>query len=102
MLQRNSQVFTKPHEFLPERFSKENSEKISKYDFLPFSGGQRNCIGKEAAMKEIKIMTAHLLRNYRIEASGTTNDLKLVIKITFESLNGIYIRLHPRLRYEYS
>lgn len=37
--------FIRPSEFIPERFSRENKNKIPKGSYLPFGDGPRKCIG---------------------------------------------------------
>ncbi|XP_053398219.1 cytochrome P450 4A12A-like [Mercenaria mercenaria] len=51
-------------EFKPERFSKENVDKIEHFQYVPFSAGPRNCIEQNFAMNEEKVVLSKLLRNF--------------------------------------
>ncbi|XP_053397496.1 ultra-long-chain fatty acid omega-hydroxylase-like [Mercenaria mercenaria] len=51
-------------EFKPERFSKENIDKIEHFQYVPFSAGPRNCIGQNFALNEEKVVLSKLLRNF--------------------------------------
>ena len=53
-------VFPQPKQFRPERFLE---RQYSPYEFLPFGGGNRRCIGSAFAQYEMKIMLATLLRD---------------------------------------
>lgn len=50
--------------FRPERFLE---RKFSPYEFLPFGGGHRSCIGSALAMMEMKLVLATILRHWRLE-----------------------------------
>lgn len=51
-------VYPEPKQFRPERFL---SRQFSPYEYLPFGGGSRRCIGAELAQLEMKIVLATIL-----------------------------------------
>ena len=51
--------------FNPDRFSPENVEKFHPYQFIPFGGGKRRCLGNVFAKNEVKIVLVYLYRRFR-------------------------------------
>lgn len=45
LLHRNENIFTKPEDFIPERFLDEDNKSKFIFAYIPFSAGARNCIG---------------------------------------------------------
>lgn len=43
---RNEDIWSEPNKFDPLRFSPEEKAKRHQYTYIPFSGGNRSCIGK--------------------------------------------------------
>lgn len=61
----DSQIYTNPAQFDPDRFSTERSEDKQKLSsHIAFGGGIRECLGKEFARLEIKLFAALLVRDY--------------------------------------
>lgn len=61
-------VYPEPNIYRPERFNPDLENNPAKtYDYVPFGGGMRECIGKEFARLEMKILAVHLLRDYHWE-----------------------------------
>ena len=59
--QLDPQVFIQPQKFNPENF--DSSKKLKPSSYIPFGGGMRECLGKEFAKLEMKILAALLIRN---------------------------------------
>ncbi|KAH8422605.1 cytochrome P450 [Aspergillus melleus] len=62
--------FSRPDEFLPERWLEEGKEDFANDDkaaFQPFSAGPRNCLGMNFARTETRIIFARLLLNFEME-----------------------------------
>ncbi|WP_027125680.1 cytochrome P450 [Gelidibacter mesophilus] len=63
-IHRHPELWERPLEFLPERFS-EGSRKFSS-QYFPFGAGPRKCIGNNFAMFEMIIAVTELIRNYKV------------------------------------
>jgi cytochrome P450 len=61
---RRSEVFPDPTRFNPERFLK---QKFSPYEYLPFGGGDRGCIGMAFSMFEMKLVLATILSGLQLD-----------------------------------
>ncbi len=61
---RRSEVFPDPTRFNPERFLK---QKFSPYEYLPFGGGDRGCIGMAFSMFELKLVLATILSGLQLD-----------------------------------
>lgn len=60
----NPQIFAEPERFLPSRFIERT---YSPFEFLPFGGGNRRCIGAAFALYEMKIVLGTLLSRFAFE-----------------------------------
>ncbi|BDA70197.1 cytochrome P450 [Calothrix sp. PCC 7716] len=61
---RRQDLYPNPDEFKPERFLE---RQYSAYEFLPFGGGARRCIGLAFAQFEMKLVLAKILTSYQLE-----------------------------------
>jgi cytochrome P450 family 110 len=57
-------LYPNPKQFQPERFLE---KKFSSYEFIPFGGGARRCIGEALAMLEMKLALVAILSRYELE-----------------------------------
>ncbi|AFZ32474.1 Unspecific monooxygenase [Gloeocapsa sp. PCC 7428] len=60
---RRPETYPQPEEFLPERFL---ARKFSPYEYLPFGGGIRGCIGVAFSMYEMKLVLATILSRFHL------------------------------------
>ncbi len=56
-------LYPEPKQFKPERFLE---SQFSPYEFIPFGGGSRRCIGEALAIFEMKLVLATILSRYQL------------------------------------
>ncbi len=76
-MHRDPSLWDHPLVFNPDRFSPGNSRGRDRWQFLPFGGGPRSCIGDHFAMLEATLGLATIIRNTEIESLDDTFPLAL-------------------------
>ncbi|MDZ8228013.1 cytochrome P450 [Nostoc sp. ChiVER01] len=63
LLHQNQDLYPQPQQFKPERFLE---RQYSPYEFMPFGGGTRSCIGASLALFEMKLILATIFSHYQL------------------------------------
>jgi len=79
-------LYPQPHEFRPERFLE---RQFSAFEFMPFGGGARRCIGYALAMYELKIVLGTLLAHYNFELASDRPAIPERRGVTLGMKNGV-------------
>ncbi len=66
VIHRHPAYWQRPEKFDPERFSPEHPEDRPRYAYFPFGGGPRQCIGKDMALVEARLILATVAGRYRL------------------------------------
>jgi cytochrome P450 len=93
-VQRDPALWDDPLTFDPDRFSPENSKGRDRWQYLPFGGGPRSCIGDHFAMLEATLALATIVRRARIQS--VDDDFPLAVPFTMVAGGPIRARVHAR------
>ncbi|XP_060976032.1 cytochrome P450 4A25-like isoform X1 [Dama dama] len=89
-LHHNPKVWPNPEVFDPTRFAPGSTRHS--HAFLPFSGGPRNCIGKQFAMNELKVAVALTLLRFELSPDPSRVPVPMPV-LVLKSKNGIHLQL---------
>jgi len=94
-LQRHRKWWNEPDAFDPDRFDREESKEAIKHAYLPFSMGQRVCLGAAFALQEAVLIILCLLRDFEILPVGN-HEPQPIGRLTIRSANGVVLKLRKR------
>jgi cytochrome P450 len=89
------EIYPDPLEFRPERFAPDAERKYSPYEYLPFGGGARLCLGQPLAMMEIKIALAIILQKFRLDLVPEQT-VKAIFRGSLYPKNGLRVTVNPQ------
>ncbi|KAM7429821.1 hypothetical protein ABFA07_019388 [Porites harrisoni] len=89
------EYWNKPEEYNPYRFEDEELLKRSHYNYFPFSLGPRNCIGKNFAQIEAKVLLSRFLQTFKFSlVPGQSRDV--LERVTLRPKDGVMCTLTKR------
>ncbi|MEG4069747.1 cytochrome P450 [Microcoleus sp. Pol11C2] len=87
-------IYPEPKRFKPERFLE---RQFSPYEYLPFGGGNRRCIGAAFAMFEMKLVLAKVLSRYSLELAENRPVLPVRRGLTMAPAGGVRLVVKGRI-----
>jgi cytochrome P450 len=93
MVHRRPDLYPDPQEFRPERFL---GKRPDPYEWTPFGGGVRRCLGMAFALFEMKIVLARLLGTAELELAEAGPTQAVTRGFFIAPARGLPIRVRPR------
>lgn len=93
-VQRDPALWDDPLRFDPDRFTPENMKARDRWQYVPFGGGPRSCIGDHFAMLEATLALATIVRRVQIES--LEGDFPLAVPFTMVPGGPIPARVTTR------
>jgi cytochrome P450 len=95
LLHRHKKLWDQPDHFIPERFLGEQADKISKFQYVPFSIGPRICAGMAFGMTEAILCLATFGQRLQLRLQPGT-DVQPVCRLTLRPRNGLPMVVQAR------
>lgn len=86
-------TYPDPMSFKPERFL---DKKPGPFEYLPFGGGHRRCIGAAFANYELRVVLGTLLREFDLELADALPEVPERRNLTMAPKRGVPVRLRRR------
>ncbi|MGX9791827.1 cytochrome P450 [Mycobacterium sp. MMS18-G62] len=93
-VQTDPSLWNDPLAFDPDRFSAEGSQGRDRWQYVPFGGGPRSCIGDHFAMLEATLALATIVRHADI--TSVDDDFPLAVPFTMVAGGPIWARVRLR------
>lgn len=95
-IHRDETQYKNANDFNPDNFLPENIKQRNPYSFIPFSAGQRTCVGQRYAHLLIKVTLTYILRRYQVSSERPISQYKLAGQTSLKMKNGFMISLKDR------
>ncbi|GCC22291.1 hypothetical protein chiPu_0000678 [Chiloscyllium punctatum] len=92
--QETAAVYLNPDTFDPDRFGPERDEsKAGRFNYLPFGGGVRSCVGRELAQVILKTLAVELSSAATWELASATYPKMQTVPVV-HPVDGLKVRFH--------
>jgi cytochrome P450 len=95
LLHRHQTLWDEPDLFNPENFAPEARAKQHRFQYIPFGGGPRTCIGASFAIYEALLILAEWLSRYRFNLDPD-HEVVPTAAVTLRAKGGMPMFLEPR------
>ncbi|XP_035917005.1 cytochrome P450 4C1-like [Anopheles stephensi] len=95
-LHRDPAQFPDPERFDPDRFLPDRVAARNPFAYVPFSAGQRNCIGQKYALLEVKTVVAYLVLRYRILPVTRREEIRFIADLVLRASSPLKVRFERR------
>ena len=95
LLHHREDLYPEPFAFKPERFL---AHKPGTYEWIPFGGGIRRCLGAALAMAEQRVVLAAMARRLDLEAEDPEPERAVHRNVTMIPARGARVIVRSRLR----
>ncbi len=85
-----SDIYPEPDEFKPERFLE---KQFTPYEYVPFGGGSRRCIGLALAQMELKLVLVEILANCELQLTDKLPIAPARRGVTLAPKTGVNIKV---------
>ncbi|MGK7878611.1 MAG: cytochrome P450 [Crocosphaera sp.] len=86
-------IYPEPHEFKPERFLE---RQYTPYEFIPFGGGSRRCMGEALAQFEMKLVIATIMSHYQLKLADSQPEIQKRRGVTLAPARGVKMILEGK------
>ncbi|MBD1843279.1 cytochrome P450 [Cyanobacteria bacterium FACHB-63] len=90
LLHHREDLYPDSHQFKPERFLE---RQFSPFEFMPFGGGARRCIGEALAVYEMKLALATILSRYELALADRRPEEPRRRGVTLAPARGVKIQI---------
>ena len=93
LMHQREDIYPQPKQFKPERFL---NQEFSAYEFFPFGGGKRRCVGEALAMLELKLALATIIFEYDLELNSKRPERPARRGVTLAPKTGVQMLFKGR------
>src|SRR5205823_6135701 len=96
VLHRDRRFFDDPEAFRPERWANGQGQRLHRFAYLPYGGGQRACIGSAFAQLEITLVLATIAQNFCLDLTDPTRPIQAVPVLTLQPRDRVEMIVSSR------
>jgi cytochrome P450 len=96
VLHRDSRFFDAPADFQPQRWANGLAQRLPRFAYVPFGGGQRVCIGSSFALLEASLVLATIVQRFRLVLAEPERPVELLPVVTLRPRGAVPMRLLAR------